>query len=293
VDLYGTVEGEALLSEYDGEARLIQQPDVAEIVSHELIFLCESGELARRVVQATRPPAVLIDVSGGLARGRPGCRLVDARINPGDARGHEGLLEVPHPLASLLADVLRDLDRQLGVEEALAVVLQPASAFGEPGVEELRDQTIRLLNFTPVPTEVFGRQLAFNVLAGSDPGHDTEQRVADEVAHLLGWPARRLAIRLVTVPVFHGHCVQLRFRLRTGTELAAIRNAVGGIEGHAPADDGERFCGPLELAGETAVRLSGLSADGLGGYWLWIVAGEATAAGADRAVELAQQVGAL
>ena len=39
VNLYGLADGEAVISEYDGEARLIQDPNLREIVAHEVIFL--------------------------------------------------------------------------------------------------------------------------------------------------------------------------------------------------------------------------------------------------------------
>ena len=40
VDLYGGSRGEALISEYDGEARLVQEPDPDETGDHDVIFLC-------------------------------------------------------------------------------------------------------------------------------------------------------------------------------------------------------------------------------------------------------------
>ena len=47
VNLFGAEEGEAVISEYAGEARLVQQASPADVVEHEIIFLCEAGELAR------------------------------------------------------------------------------------------------------------------------------------------------------------------------------------------------------------------------------------------------------
>jgi hypothetical protein len=47
---------------------------------------------------------------------------------------------------------------------------------------------------------------------------------------------------------------------------------------------------PLDVTEESWTRLSGLSNDGLGGFWLWGVAGEAGARGAQQAVRLAVAV---
>ena len=44
---------------------------------------------------------------------------------------------------------------------------------------------------------------------------------------------------------------------------------------------------PLDVTDEMRTSLSGLAEDGLGAYWLWVVAGETAARGAHRAVRLA------
>ena len=44
---------------------------------------------------------------------------------------------------------------------------------------------------------------------------------------------------------------------------------------------------PLDVTDEMRTSLSELSEDGIGAYWLWAVAGETAARGAQRAVRLA------
>ena len=61
VDLYGITRGEVVLSDYAGEARMIQEPDVEELARHELIFICEPGEVLQRLPEAA-PSAVIIDL---------------------------------------------------------------------------------------------------------------------------------------------------------------------------------------------------------------------------------------
>ena len=73
-------------------------------------------------------------------------------VNPDAAKEHDGRLAVPHPVAILLADLLAPLERELGLRDAVAVVLRPAADFGQDGIEELREQTVRLLNFSEIPS---------------------------------------------------------------------------------------------------------------------------------------------
>jgi aspartate-semialdehyde dehydrogenase len=286
VDLYGVTGGEVVLSEYAGEARMVQEPDVCEVAGHDLIFLCEPCEAVAELAR-TAKSSVIIDLHACLPSDvRP--QRVPLAIEPGLARG-DGPFAVPHPLALVLADVLHPLERRFGLTDALAVVLRPASDFGREGVEELREQTVNLLNFAEVPVETFGRQLAFNIVPNGPLGEGQRQletRIESEVSGLLGGDDRRFAVRLLTVPVFHGHGIQLRFRLVQPATLEDVRAALGepGLLGAALDDKAST---PLDLTGEVRTSLSDLSEDGLGGFWLWAVAGGAGSRSAQQAVRLA------
>ncbi len=289
VELYGTTHGEVVLSEYDGEARLIQEPDLAAIASRDLVFLCEASDVAGRVAPNAGGHPILVDlVRGALPRGRS--RLVHMGVNPAAAEGHEGVLAVPHELTGLLVDVLGPLDAALHVVEATAVIVRPASDFGDEGVDELREQTVRLLNFAQVPRNVFGRQLAFNVIPQSVLSGDEQvlaRRVRDEVMELLGWPTCRLALSMLTVPVFYGHGVQLRVRLGDGVLPAAVCETLSAHGLIVAAAGNGSAVTPLDVSSERATVVADVGDDGLGGAWIWAIAGETQARAAELAVRLA------
>ncbi len=277
VDLYGTTHGETVLSEYDGEARLIQEPDLEEIADHRIIFLCEEGPLADQVVQATREDCVVIDL-----------------LDRGTARS-ERVHSVPHSLSLLVADVLKPLAGAHELVEVTAIVLRPAADFGERGVEELREQTVSLLSFNEVSSETFGLQLAFNLIPHHrmpDESQALESRLAGEISRLLEWPEIRIACRLITAPLFYGHGIQLRFRLGQPEGTADLQAAFDRA-GFVSTGDGASAVTPLEVTGESSTRVSGLTEDGLGAYWLWAVAGESADRGAEHAVRLAVRLGDL
>jgi aspartate-semialdehyde dehydrogenase len=291
VDLYGVRRGEVLVSEYGSEARLIQEPDLEAVVGHELVFLCEPGEFAARLGRAAGD-AVVIELGQFLP---PEIRppRVDVDLDPAAVAGSTRCFGMPHPLALLLAQVLRPLDRELGVGEASAVILRPAADFGEDGLEELRQQTVGLLSFAEFPAAVFGRQLAFNLIPQSrlrTAPPSLEQRLVAEVRELLAWSEDRLALRLIAAPLFHGHALQLRIRLAEGATTERARAALtrAGFADPAAADAAVT---PIEVTGEARTALSDLVHGGLGAYWIWVVAGEADAGPARQAVRLAARLG--
>jgi aspartate-semialdehyde dehydrogenase len=294
VDLYASHTGEALISEYAGEARLVQDPDLEEIASHDVIFLCEPGSLSEQIARATRPGTIVIDLIGCLPDGirRP---LVDVDLNPDSAREHDGFLAVPHALAILLSDVLLPLERELGIDDAVAVIVRPAADFGDRAVEELREQVVKLLSFGEIPVETFGRQLAFNIIPQiglSCEAQDVEALAARQVAQLLGWSRERLTLKLLTAPMFYGHGLLLRLRLRKTAELSRVRSILEAGS-FLESEGANTPVTPIDVTTEKTIRLAELSDDGCGGFWLWAVAGEMGARTAEQAVRLADVVADL
>lgn len=293
VDLYGATGGEVVLSEYDGEARLIQEPEPEEVAEHGVVFVCESGEASARAVASVGDGSLVLDLGESVQQaGR--VPLVHLDINPDAARTHRGVIRVPHPLSVVLAEILLPLQRAFGIRRVSAVVLRPVVDFGDRGLEELKDQTVGLLRFSDAPHEVFGRQLAFNLIPQASLRRAAEgaleQRVADELASLLAWAEPRAALALVTVPVFHGHAASVHLELVSSASLAGVRSAWDAPDALARAGS---MTTPIETAGERVTIVSGVREDGLGGYWLWAVAGEAGSAPAIQAVRLARMLGGL
>jgi len=292
VDLYATVDAaEPILSEYDGEARLIQKPELDEVLSRDVVFLCEAGELVERVIDRAASVTTAIDVANARKPGSH-ARLVHMDVNPKAAEESRGLFAVPRDLSTLLVDLLHPLERELGCADVVATILRPASDFGEEGIEELRDQTVRLLNFAEPQAEVFGRQVAFNVLPQSvlpDGDESIETGVATEVASLLGWTESRLTLGLAAAPVFYGHSLSLRLLFAREVTADRVRGVLRNA-GLSTDDDGESRVTPMDVSTEQGVQVADVSDDGRGGFRMWAVAGGAHRRNAELAVRLAAEL---
>src|SRR5256712_5505509 len=171
-------DSESNLSEFAGEAMLVTTPDLEALGSLDIAFLCGSSrDGARYLGWAERAGFVAIDLTGA-ANSSPGVPVVNTGVNPEAIAGSAAVIATPHPVSQLLSTLLAPLRRHGGLREASAVVLQPASHFDAAGIDELYQQAISLMNFQEMPKEIFGRQLAFNVLPawpqeeGGTPGED-------------------------------------------------------------------------------------------------------------------------
>ena len=284
VNLFGESGEEVAIGEYAGEARIVQQSEVGDVAGHDVVFLCERSEVAEALSWRAPGERVILDLVGALPD-RVGATMLEvATLRPITEPGFYGM---PHPIASALTQLLTPIERAVGIEEATAVVMQPAADFGDAGVQELREQTVRLLNFLELPIEHFGRQLAFNVMpsAALKCGNgDQEQQIQNQLTSMLGWERPRASIRLVASSHFFGHAMELRVKPRGGDEtvLGAALQEAGLI---AAATDAAAATTPMDVADEQRTVVERLSSDGMGGYWMWVVAGGATSQSARIAVD--------
>lgn len=280
VDLFGASPGETVLSEYAGEARLLQVLEADSLHGHDLVFSCEAG-----------PPPRLSDrsLAISLAPTTEDSVLVHEPLRPRPESARR--VRVPDSLAVVLAELLAPL-RTLAPASVSIVALRPAAAHGASGLDELREQTVRLLRFESPPTEVFGKPLAFNLIpepfaSGARTGAG---RIAAEVTELLGPGGPEVTARVATAPWFYGHVLFVRLQGLAG-DRTRLRDVLAGAQAVELLEDGSGFTaadGPEER--RTVVFHAERDGDGA---WILALAAEAETAAARQAVAVAAAAGRL
>ncbi len=286
VELFATSpsqEAGGLLSEYAGEARLIQQARLESLEGHAVVFVCARTPESERLAAGASEATLWLDLDP-LASAAPGA-LAPSAADAQALRSGPRRLCVAHTLSLMLRELLEPVQRAVGLEEVTGVVLRPAADYGARALEELREQTLRLFRFEPYPTEVFGKALSFNVLpetCGIVPA-DTGRRIAQELEVFLGWSEPRLSVTLLAVPVFHGHAAALHLRCPGRASVRDVERVLRDCgldrpEGRTPMEAAER-----ETGLHAEVRPSET-----GGVWVWAVHGAAEGARLRLAWRLAQ-----
>lgn len=275
VALFGRHRSVAVLSEYDGEARLVQDAEELDAAACEAVFVCEPGVDGGRLAEAAAQGTLVIDMTGSI---------------PGGAR----IVSIPHPIAAMLFALLAPLHGALGLTGVSAFVTRPASDFGEPGLEELREQTVHLLRFESTPTEIFGRQLAFNVVpehlfpADEDRAGD---RIVRELKDLLGAAGLGISLSQALVPSFFGHGIAAHLGLSRPSrdEALAAWAAAPGVQLATDPDIGATLDAPeSEALMITRVDLGDASA-----LRVWALGSESGPAAAGAAIAAGAAAGVL
>ncbi len=194
------------------------------------------------------------------------------------------LLVSPHPAAIVLSLLLRPL-LPLGLERADGLLMLPSSMKGQAGLDELLEQSRRILSFqSNPPQEVFGHQLAFNLL----PTAETPDILLGDVATVLG-AAPRLSLHLTQASVFHGCTLALHLSFDSDLAAEAVREAMVGKPFLSFSE--ARHLGPIDSAGRDDIQISSLAADGSGSagtFWLVAVFDNLTRGGAKNAVAIVE-----
>jgi aspartate-semialdehyde dehydrogenase len=203
---------------------------------------------------------------------------------------------VAHPAAVVLALLLLRLQKAGQVERAVAMVFEPASEHGQKGMDELHEQTVNLLSFQQMPKNIFGVQVAFNMVARygdhSVPALATVQsQVLKHYQRIVGDYAPVPSLLLVQAPIFHGHAFAIHLELGQVADLESISRALAGE--HVNLTHGaEEAPSNVNAAGQSDIQVS-IAADASqpNGFWLWAASDNLRIAAAN-AVECAEAMAA-
>ena len=265
------------LTEAGGEATVIQPVEEGSFDKARFVFFTGSFNFALANFEAAqRSGAVIIDLSGH------SINFVNTFVwYPGIATVRGGAIpEKPHltavPSAAGEAIVRLSLALQeFDLKHMAVTVLQPVSASGKAGIEELETQTSQLLSFQPPGKQVFDAQVAFNSLdrfgpARQSASHEARCNLRSEISRCLRSEGVLPAVELIHVPVFYGvtfsACARLSERANKNNLPEACKQS-----GFSIVD--EWGIGPtnMSVAGATMIQLSKPHTDFLepGSWWFW------------------------
>lgn len=271
------------LTDVRGTAAVVQALDEDSLDTVDLVFF--GGPLEDNRAALAQVPegtgVVLLSPDAGPDDAVP----VVAGVNLERERPQRRLLS-PHPGAVLTSLLLQPLV-SLGLEEAVITLIQPASMHDQPGIDELFDQTRRIVAFAePSKNEIFRRQLAFNLL----PARRPVEHIAPLIEAIVG-PLPRVAVEVLQGGVFHGTSASLHLRFTSDPGAKAIRKALKAAPFLA-AGGKKDLLGPIDSAARDEVLVGELRADAVrpGSYWLWAVMDNLTRGAALNAVAVARKL---
>jgi aspartate-semialdehyde dehydrogenase len=301
VDNAVVVAKAAFMGELDDDAAVLSPLTAETLAGASVVLLTGSAASARRTLKLTaKGNQVLVDMTGALEE-QPAARLRAPSLekeskSPADAPADPAIHVIAHPGAIAMAALLSALASAGTIRRSIIHVFEPASERGKKGLDELQQQTVAVLSFKKLKTDVFDAQLGFNMLArygeeAEEPLENVEQRMEKHLASLLSKHSNipMPSVRLIQAPVFHGHSfsVWVEFDEMPGEKKLASALSKAGIDVR-PDDPPSN----AKVAGETGLIVGAITADANHprAYWLWAVSDNLLLA-AENAVAVAKETG--
>lgn len=171
--------------------------------------------------------------------------LVVPEINPHDIDWHSGILASANCTTIGVVVPLFALHREFGLVSALVSSYQAVSGAGRPGVEELREQALKVVddldslglgNYTGPDPKTFSEPVAFNVvpLVGSErEGGFTgeEWKLRFEARKIMGLPDLEISGTCVRVPSVAGHGSSVHATFESEVSAKAATDVLGKAPG--------------------------------------------------------------
>jgi aspartate-semialdehyde dehydrogenase len=226
------------------EVTFIQRIDPGSFNRVDFAFFAGDQPLTLKHWEAAhKAGASIVDLSFAL-EGKPGVLVrapwVDSELQPvpaqpgPDAPGLETPAIVPaHSVAVALALLLGRVAQSSAIRIASATVLEPASEYGRAAMDELHQQTVKLLSFQELPRQVYDTQVAFNTTPSFGDSAQfslatSESRIRRHFALLSGGRLPDVGVQLLHAPVFHGYGISLAMELAAPISLDQMEASLAG-----------------------------------------------------------------
>ncbi|MFZ9609280.1 MAG: aspartate-semialdehyde dehydrogenase [Methylococcales bacterium] len=165
--------------------------------------------------------------------------LVVPEVNPNKIVDYKnrGIIANPNCSTIQMLVALKPIYDAVGISRINVCTYQAVSGTGKEAIEELGKQTLSLLNMQAINTNVYPKQIAFNVLPQIDVFMDNgytkeEMKMVWETQKILGDTTVMVNATAVRVPVFYGHSEAVHIETRSkisSEEVRAILKKAPGV----------------------------------------------------------------
>ncbi len=228
--------------------------------------------------------------------------LVVPEVNPDKVAEYttRGIIANPNCSTIQMLVALKPIYDAVGIERINVCTYQAVSGTGKQGIEEVVQQTSRLLNGKPIEAKVYPKQIAFNVLPQIDVFMDNgytkeEMKMVWETRKILGDETINVNPTAVRVPVFYGHSEAVHIETRNKIDADSVRNLLINAPGVTVMDehkDGGYPTAVTESSGNDDVFVGRIREDisHPKGIDLWVVGDNVRKGAALNSVQIAEEL---
>ena len=228
--------------------------------------------------------------------------LVIPEVNPEKIADYKnkGIIANPNCSTIQMLVALKPIYDAVGIERINVCTYQAVSGTGKQAIEEVVSQTAQLLNGKPITSEVYPKQIAFNVLPQIDVFMDNgytkeEMKMVWETQKIFADDNIKVNPTAVRVPVFYGHSEAVHIETGKKIEVATVHQLLEKAPGVTVMDervDGGYPTAVTESSGNDDVFVGRVREDisHPQGIDLWVVGDNVRKGAALNSVQIAEEL---
>lgn len=224
--------------------------------------------------------------------------LVIPEVNPDDISWYHTRNIIANPNCSTIQMLvaLKPIHDAVGITRINVCTYQAVSGAGRSGIDELLNQTAKVLNGHDAEVKTFSKQIAFNVLPHIDAFQDNgytreEMKMVWETHKILGDEHIRVNPTAVRVPVFYGHSEAVNIETRDPLSVEEAKVLLKAAPGVIYVEKDEDYPTAVSEAIQTDAVFVGRLRQDISheqGLNMWVVADNTRKGAALNAVQIAE-----
>ncbi len=286
--------------QFRGKSVVVQDLSTFDFSQAQIGLFSAGGSVsAEYAPKASAAGCVVIDNTSHFRRDDD-IPLVVPEVNADKVKeyGNRNIIANPNCSTIQMLVALKPIYDAVGIKRINVSTYQAVSGAGKSGVEELANQTARLLNANPIETRAFSKQIGFNAIPHIgeflDNGFTLEEmKMVWETQKIFEDAEIQVNPTCVRIPVFYGHSEAVHIETRekiTAKDATLLLNEFPGIELMDERVDGGYPTAVSDSAGTDGVYVGRIREDlhldtGLD---LWVVSDNVRKGAALNSIQIAE-----
>ncbi|NJO40742.1 MAG: aspartate-semialdehyde dehydrogenase [Cyanobacteria bacterium CRU_2_1] len=286
---------------FKGEEFNVEAVDDRSFDGIDLVLASAGGSISKawapKIVEAG---AVMVDNSSTF-RMNPDVPLVVPEINPQAVAGHNGIIANPNCSTIIMNVAVYPLHQVQPIQRIMAATYQSVSGAGARAMEELKTQSLAILDGQAPKADIFPYPIAFNLFphnsALNELGYcEEEMKMINETRKIFSAPNLRITATCVRVPVLRAHSEAINLEFSSPFSIVQAREILSQAPGVKLTEDWQAnyFPMPIEASGQDEVLVGRIRQDisNPNGLELWLSGDQIRKGAALNAIQIAELLAA-
>ncbi len=282
---------------FKGEDLPVEAVSEAALENVDLVLASAGGSISKVwAPKAAEKGAVVIDNSSAF-RMNPEVPLIVPEVNAEAATKHKGIIANPNCTTILMSVAIFPLHKLKSIKRIVVATYQSASGAGARAMEEVKNQSLDILQGKEAVATIFPYPLAFNLFPHNSPlnslGYcEEEMKMVNETRKIFNNQDIKITATCVRVPVLRAHSEAINLEFETPFNIEEARKILSNSPGVKLIEDWEAnyFPMPIEATGKDEVLVGRIRQDISHecGLELWISGDQIRKGAALNAVQIAE-----